>query len=215
MATYGFLLRLIFQIDTWEQRFPVQTKVHIIDKQKVEQLKRELHDPKISQSTYLSTNDIIMAAIARHLENRIDILQYIVDSRGKVDGVETWYAGNLEKNIYISSKDARDPNRVRQSTKKLTNLEKGIPFVSMFRGRYGTVSNWTSLTQFLPLDILCHTPPLSFVNCCPIPLAVVFKADRETTAVLRNHCKPSKDWKKKKSDFIQGDDELLSDITLL
>ena len=214
VATYGFILRLIFGIDTWAKRFPVETRIHIIDKEKVDKLKKEMHDPKNSKSSYLSSNDIMMAAFARHVQNRADTLHYVMDCRGKLDGVEEDFAGNFEKMMYISAKAAGDPNSVRKCTDELGYYSRGgIPFLPLFRGRYSLISNWTSLTKFLPLDILCHAPPLSFVNMCPIPMWVVFKVDTETTAILRNHCEPSKNWKKK-SDYQKGDDSLLNEIIL-
>ena len=194
-------------------RFPLTTDVRIVDSNKVNAHKQHLIDTR--ESPFLSTNDILTAAFARQTENRTDVLEFVVDCRGKIDGVQKDFAGNFEKLVHMPNKAARDPNQVRACVSKLAHYRRNrLPLMPFVTGRYAMVSNWATLSKFLPMDILAHAPLRTFVNMCPIPMMVIFKVDESTLALIHNHAEPRNVQKGQRPDYKAGDSTLLDSLVI-
>ena len=159
----------------------------MLSRSKINQKKDELKSP---DEEYLTTNDIILAALCQ-ANRRQTILAQIVNCRGKADGLEEQDGGNFLQEILLPRKAALDPNQVRKITRAQKYFEANqVPFRPMVAGRLGRVSNWSSVKKSLEFEgtrVVAEVPPTGFVEALPFDTAIIFSMDDDHMGLLHNY----------------------------
>ena len=158
----------------------------------------ELKEASRGSAAFVSTSDVVSAAVHEMFDNKIVIIVTGLRSGNRLPGLPQRIAGNFYRSLLHPREDsAGSPAFIRE---KLISSPSGffgrneVPFWPMFMADIGTISNWTSLTKFIVAPnttVLCHVPHRSFVETWPLNMAIIFQADPTTIACLHN-VKPSK-----------------------
>ncbi|CAK9041762.1 unnamed protein product [Durusdinium trenchii] len=166
-----------------------QNHVLLLSKQQIAKEKESRKAPKVE---FLSSNDIITAALSRAIKNSY-IMNIAVNMREKQcsgKGIPGNVAGNYWYSFPMDHQAASDPNAIRESLSKLEYYnENEIPCWPFFRGRYSFITSWTSFTRQLEVDGLkveCHAVHGNFLRENPTNVAVVFHAAPEILALSHN-----------------------------
>lgn len=152
------------------------------------QIEQEKERRKTSKSEFLSSNDIITAALSRSIKNSY-VMNVAVNMRNK-GGVPGNVAGNYWHSVPMDHQAAADPNTIREFLPKLEYYKDGeVPCWPFFRGRYSFITNWTSFTcpfQAEGLTLDCHAVHGNFLRENPTNVAVVFHCAKDTMALSHN-----------------------------
>ncbi|CAJ1339537.1 unnamed protein product [Effrenium voratum] len=161
-----------------------KSRVSLLSKSAIEKQKLELLS---SESKFLSSNDVITAALSRAIKNS-KVMNIAVNLRGRK--CEENCAGNFWHNVPMAHQAAQDPNAVRALLPKLQYYKDGeVPWTPFAAGRYSFITNWTAFTQHLEVEGLkveCHLVHGNFLRQNPTNVAVVFHASRDALALSHN-----------------------------
>lgn len=163
-----------------EKMEPSVTDVFLVDMQKIRERKVSmLQEDTAMHHTYLSSNDVLMAALAEQAskQNMQDMFMFVKNRR--VSEEDRNIAGNAIDTIQFPMESATDPNNIRkkliaihsQSTnvKQCGNTMAPIDYIS---GAETIATDWTKYTfgYFSSLgDLECHIPYREGLSLCQSP----------------------------------------------
>jgi hypothetical protein len=149
-------------------------------------------DLKKSHKKYLTTNDIIVAALCQ-ANQRAELMIQITNVHGKVKGLDALHGGNLLQETPFPRKEALDPNNVRKISRERKYYDVNeIPILPSLLGRKGVFSNWSSVQKSLQVEgttSVIEMPPPEFVASLPFDTAVIFSTDKDYIGILHNYKK--------------------------
>ena len=159
-------------------------KHFLIDQEIAEEKKLSLVDT--SKHKFLSTNDIIMAALCQMNPNA-KLMSMAMNRRGRSNDIDSRDGGNFICIAGLDGDAGRDPNTIRHIVKRGQFFEPNqVPLKPYLEGKICSVTNWTSLTTFLnahSVRTLSHMPvPVK----SPADTCVIFKATESCTAISCN-----------------------------
>jgi hypothetical protein len=176
-----FLWTLSAMVELAKQKLTGKNKPwssFIVDAEKCADLKQSLK----RDSSFLSTNDVVVAAMAEVLPGRTTLMPK--NMRKRAPGMDAHLGGNHITHVY--GRFAGDPVAVR---KTLSVNTKENPFLFDIATRNcHIINNWCfdGLFQGAGLVTEVRCPLGAFLGQCPVPVAVIINADRETTMVNCN-----------------------------
>ena len=99
-----------------------------------------------AESKFLSSNDILTAAICRVNYSSVFVLTNM-NMRGRKPNTSENDGGNIVSLFGMPLHQSRNPNTVRQSVDKMHFYPPGkLPSKPLITGNYLTVSNWASVS---------------------------------------------------------------------
>ena len=155
----------------------------VLSKEKINAKKTELLDEK--RAAFLSTNDVLTAALAR-AARRCSLIDLVFNMRNQAPDCTDELGGNFIRFIALPTGAAKDPHNVRHCVNSGSYYgQDQIPVWPFLTCSKMTITNWAALATFLPADVVCHTPDKAFFRL-PFDLCIVYKVNREETAVVHN-----------------------------
>ena len=207
--------------NVWSLMFPYRRRCHqmLLSCAKIDRKKRELvrhnndnddcgNDDK--KHRYLSTYDVIVAALAQSKDLDSHVLYSCMSQRGRRrrcrqpqlregnDG-ETNIGENMGGNLLLSrilfQQECTDPNKVHRQheTTHDQHFRPGsIPWWSLLRGSASSISSWRNLTasskkKAMPDFVVCKNLPRSAFLSSPLDMIVISQFDHQHIAVT--YCK--------------------------
>jgi len=171
----GFLSKLAMRNLTGFKSNPVNSVV--VDADECAELKKSLK----GDCAFLSTNDVVAAAMAEVLPGRNTWIP--IDLRKKAPSGESYIGGTSV--LILEDTVAGDPAAVR----KLVGQDTGAPsLLSRAMNDFHIVTNWYSDAWFTGAGLVCEArcPLGAFVGQALVGVAVVINADEKTTLVNHN-----------------------------
>jgi hypothetical protein len=139
---------------------------------------------------FLSSNDVITSALCES-NHDMDVAVFVVNARGRMPEYAKNLGGNFEKTVPFDTKICSDPNYIRRAVSKLRFFNDWeLPYFSYLIGRFGIITNWSTLAQFFTfggLKVECHAPFHDFVSNTPCDLGVIYRFDENTLAISHNY----------------------------
>lgn len=167
---------------------PAQPTFLLLSRAKIQQQKQNLCDH--TRNEYLSSTDIIVAAIAQAMEHVHPYFFLWMSLRNRRAAVTKHHAGNLMKALVLISKQvAADPNEVRQIVKASTcslingdDNERIYPYRQALQSRGCFVSSWLGITSVLP-NTICRVLPVELAKDGPVALVAIFEYNNDCIAI--------------------------------
>ena len=162
----------------------------LLSKEKLNQQKKLLVD---GDTEYLTSNDIILAALSESMLHKAKIQTQYVNLRPRLEELETTDAGNWLATVHMGAKATSDPNIVRQVTRN--GKYYNSPWAGMsniLRGKFARNTNWAGMKRVLD-DTAVHMPAKSFVRSRYASAAssyfnTIFEYDNDNLGIMTN-CK--------------------------
>jgi len=170
---YAFPLQLRFRVSR-------QSHLAMIDGDVLSRSKADL--AKSSSAGFVSSNDVLMAAISEMFTSSLVIMH--MNMRGRIQNALPNCGGNFERNVVFPRKlaaaSARGPSFMRDVIVKKGYFYESneVPFWPFLLNSVGIVTNWATITEFFHppgTEVLAHAPLSSFVLAVPRDLCVIFK----------------------------------------
>jgi hypothetical protein len=117
------------------------TRNVLVSKAKIGDMKKNLKNEKVE---YLSSNDVLTAAIFEASKST-HLMMLAVDNRNHGETYEKDLAGNFESTLFLPKENCKDPNEIRLGLKELFWGKPKKPMKYIIRGKFGAISNVTSL----------------------------------------------------------------------
>jgi hypothetical protein len=179
----GILWNLLVQLF-----YPRSSKIIVLDKQAINEKKLAMKD---EASPYLSSNDIILAAIQQANSTR-EISCVIRNDRKRVAHLDPHDAGNYLSFLVYPTAKGQNPNDIRRIATAGSYFAKDtIPTAHLYRMSMMVISSWATAQENYAVhpkgsQLVCHLPHPAFVEGLPLDVAVVFAASKDHLAVAHN-----------------------------
>ena len=198
LSSAGFILAALRGILStkvlgyFTRRYEVQTKVHLVSNDIIEELKRDKDD----DIPFVSTNDILTSWFLTNCACRHGMMA--VNLRGRLEGYDDSLAGNYENLIYYRSpEDCASPSLIRKSIKPLKRtVTTATPidgWTRLARDDFSIITNWATFASDDAKGIfglkgckaIGHLPVYDLKNCVPsIAVAVIVRYAPGITAII-------------------------------
>ena len=157
----------------------------VIDQTTVEEKKLSLVDR--SQHDFLSTNDIIMAALCQ-VNPKVTLVSMVMNCRGRTQGIDSRDGGNFTQMAWLDVEAGKDPNTIRDAVKRGGQfLEPNQAVLRPYlEGKFWYVTNWATLTTFLNPNGVKTLSNMPIPGKCKTDTCIIFKATESCTAISCN-----------------------------
>jgi hypothetical protein len=180
----GILRNLLVQLF-----YPRGSNLIVLDKKAIHEKKLSMKD---ETSAYLSSNDIILAALAQANANR-QMCSVVRNDRKRMAHLEPHDAGNYLSFLVYPTSQGQNPNELRRIATAGSYFEKDtIPTSHLYSMSMMVVSSWATAQDDYAVHpkgcstLLCHLPHPAFVQGLPLDVAVIFAASPDHLAVAHN-----------------------------
>jgi hypothetical protein len=165
-----------------------KTQTLFLSKEKIDKKKNELAKNNKRGGGggphYLSTNDIVTAALAENAARNYNGVFQAICFRSHWPGVGDRDAGNVVRIVPMSTRDAANPHNVRAFAKSISQyFNKDTNCWMAVSGRSYNQTNWAGLTRVLDGTIF-HAPSTTLVTRACVPLAVIFQPNQDEIGVV-------------------------------
>jgi len=157
----------------------------VLSREAIERKKTELVAPS---NQYLSSHDIVLAALCR-LNASSEILSFYMDVRSRQqEHFDKRDGGNCLSQVTFPTEAGRDPNMLRKIVDEQAYFKEGQqpPLSKYARGRFGFTTSWANSTKLIAgkgIANICHVPCKHFLGNLILDVAVIYQMNEECLGV--------------------------------